>query len=397
MQVCKRFLALNFFTAMLVMLAGSWAAQAQTEAQRYQERKQESNQSTVTLMAAGITGTYAPIAQDIQSIVDEPDKIDGMRVLPILGRGGGHNVLDVLFLRGIDMGITQQEHLEFFKRRDPVLHANIYNRVQYITKLYNSEYHLLVPKSITNLSELEGKKVNFYNEFSATDIAGVTIFDILGIKVVPTYFDLEDSIQKIRDGEVAGATYLAGAPVSGFTTLVKPEDNMHFLPLSPETLPPGGFDKLLQVFLPATLTHETYPELVPEGQTVSTVASGAVLAVYNWPEASDRYRRIAQFIEAFFSKFDEFLKPPRHPKWKEINLAVNVPGWTRFKAAQQWLDRRKVASSAQVKTAFEHFLQGKPADAAAPTSEQRAKLFSEFLAWWQTQAQNPAAQNPAAQ
>jgi TRAP-type uncharacterized transport system substrate-binding protein len=343
-------------------------------------------------MAAGITGTYAPIAQDIQSIVDEPDKIDGMRVLPILGRGGGHNVLDILFLRGIDMGITQQEHLEFFKRRDPVLHANIYDRVHYITKLYNSEYHLLVPKSITKLSELEGKKVNFYKEFSATDIAGVTIFDILGIKVEPTYYDLKESIQRVRDGDVAGATYLAGAPVSGFTTLVTPEDNMHFLPLSPETLPPGGFDKLLQVFLPATLSHETYPQLVPEGQTVSTVASGAVLAVYNWPEASYRYRRIAQFVEKFFSKFDEFLKPPRHPKWKEINLAVNVPGWTRFKAAQQWLDARKAASSAEMKSAFEQFLHGQPKGPTTLTSNQRAKLFSDFLTWWQAKAQLPTAQ-----
>ncbi len=381
-----RLFTVNFVTAMLLAVTGASQLSAQTTSELYQERKNESNENTVTLMAAGITGTYAPIAQDIQSIVDEPEKVNGLRVLPILGRGGGHNVLDVLFLRGVDMGITQQEHLEFFKRQNPILYANIYDRVHYITKLYNSEYHLLVPKSITNLSQLEGKKVNFYKKFSATDISSVTIFDILGVKVEPTYHDLIPSIQMIRDGEISGATYLAGAPISGFVSFVKPDDDMHFLPLSPETLPEGGFEALLKVFLPATLSAETYPDIIPAGQTVSTVASGAVLAVYNWQEATDRYRRLSNFTNAFFSKFDEFLKPPRHPKWQEINLAVNVPGWTRFKPAQEWLDQQKTASSGDMKQAFEQFLQARP-DNGDLSDEQRAKLFNEFMNWWQNRAQ----------
>jgi len=393
----KRFFAFVLPAAVTLTLAGASIAAAQSTSELYQERKQESNENTVTLMAAGITGTYAPIAQDIQSIVDEPDKVDGLRVLPILGRGGGHNVLDLLFLRGVDMGITQQEHLEFFKRKDPVLYANIYDRVHYITKLYNSEYHLLVPKGVTRLSDLEGKRVNFYREFSATYIAGVTIFDILGIKVEPTYYDLKTSIQKVRDGELAGATYLAGAPVSGYNNFVKPGDDMHFLPLSAETLPEGGFEKLLEIFLPATISAETYPDIIEDGQTISTIASGAVLAVYDWPPGTDRYRRLEKFVNAFFSDFEEFLKPPRHPKWKEINLAVNVPGWTRFRAAQEWLDERKTAaatgasSGGEVEKAFALFLEARP-DGADLTEEERKTLFKEFMNWWKNRAQASANQ-----
>ena len=69
-------------------------------------------------------------------------------------------------------------------------------------------------------------------------------------------------------------------------------------------------------------------------------AVGTVLAAFNWPENSDRYKRIARFVEAFFSKFDDFLAPSRHPKWSEVNLAADVPGWKRFPAAQPWLDSR---------------------------------------------------------
>ena len=38
-----------------------------------------------------------------------------------IGRGGGQNVIDILFLKGIDMGLTQQDHLSFFKNLDPKL------------------------------------------------------------------------------------------------------------------------------------------------------------------------------------------------------------------------------------------------------------------------------------
>jgi TRAP transporter TAXI family solute receptor len=379
--------------ALVIAFAGFSAASAQTAGEMFLDRKNKSNENTVSIMAAGITGTYAPIAQDIQTVVDETGKVDGMRVLPILGRGGGHNVVDILFLRGVDMGITQQEHLEYFKRQNPVLYGDIYNRVHYITKLYNSEFHMLVPKSITNFSQLQGKKVNFYKEDSATDIAAVTIFDILGVKVEPTRFELKESIDKLKAGELAGTIYLGGAPISGFTTGIKPEDNLQFLALSPDTLPPGGYDKLLRVFLPASLPQESYPVLIPKGEAVATVASGAVLAVYNWPENSDRYRRVASFVQVFFDKFDKFLDPSRHPKWKEINLAGTVPQWKRFKAAQDWLDQHKGGEGGApdaMKVAFEQFLQRQPVQGRDLSQSQRDKLFQDFVSWWQTQGRPPA-------
>jgi hypothetical protein len=40
-------------------------------------------------------------------------------------------------------------------------------------------------------------------------------------------------------------------------------------------------------------------------------------------------------VEAFFSRFEEFQRPPRHAKWLEVNLAAQVPGWTRFGVAQE--------------------------------------------------------------
>ena len=51
--------------------------------------------------------------------------------------------------------------------------------------------------------------------------------------------------------------------------------------------------------------------------------------------------QIARFVDALFSRIDEFAKPPRHPKWKEASISAVIPGWQRFKAAQDWIDQAK--------------------------------------------------------
>ena len=373
--------------AVILATGGDIAAPAlaqQSIAERYQERKRIHNRNTVTVMAAGRTGTYAAVVQDLQSVLDEPDKADGLRVLPLLGRGGGSNVLDILFLEGVDMGITQQEHLAFFQKRDPELHARIYERIHYITKLYNAEFHLLARKDIRSIADLRGQTVSFYKEMSATDIAAKTIFDTLDIEVEVSYDSLEESVAKLRSGEIAATTRLAGAPVPGYLSQVAAEDEFHFLPLTPETAGPDKYGELLRIFLPSQLSGDIYPGLIGDAPPVNTVASGAVLAVYNWAEGSERYEKVKTFVERFFANFEQFLDDARHPKWKEVNLAAEIPGWTRFKPAQDWLDENRETASAEVKQQFDAFLR-QTAGPEQLSEEQKDMLFSEFVRWRQLQ------------
>ena len=55
---------------------------------------------------------------------------------------------------------------------------------------------------------------------------------------------------------------------------------------------------------------------MPEGQTIDTIGVPSVLAVYNWPKNNDRYRRVARFVEALYTKWGKLLEAPRHPKWR---------------------------------------------------------------------------------
>jgi hypothetical protein len=77
------------------------------------------------------------------------------------------------------------------------------------------------------------------------------------------------------------------------------------------------------------------------------------------------------------------MQPPRHPKWKDVNLAAQVPGWTRFVPAQEWLVRQSVAGNAggTLQGDFDGYLARASNTASNLTTAQKERLFREFLVW----------------
>jgi len=324
----------------LIALIGDAQTQTQPRTQQpspYDVKKNETNITTITLMAQGTGSTYLPIAEDLQNVLDDP-KGNTLRVVPVVGRGGAQNLVDLLFLRGVDLAITQQEHLVYLKQQDPRVYGSIEQRVQYITKLYNSEFHLIAKNNIRSLRDLEGKKVSLNRALSATDVAGRTIFKLLNINPIIENIDVENSIKMVRSGELAAASSFAGAPVSGYAR-IEDSANLHFVPVDETTLGKSDYLRLLEQFLPSSLGAGDYPRLIGRDQSVPTLASGAMLVAYVWPEGTERAEKIKNFVNKFFDNFDKFRQPPRHPKWREVALTAKVQGWTRLKAAQDWLDR----------------------------------------------------------
>ena len=159
------------------------------------------------------------------------------------------------------------------------------------------------------------------------------IFQELGIETKEFYMSQPDAIQKIKAGELDATVCMCPTPVPAFATM-KADANLGLIDVSyPE--------KLQKSYLPATISHDDYPNLLPKGAKVDTVASTTVLITFNWPKGSIRYNRTAKFVDAFFTKFADLQKPPRHPLWKSVNYAANLPAWQRFPAAQEWLDQHR--------------------------------------------------------
>ena len=108
------------------------------------------------------------------------------------------------------------------------------------------------------------------------------------------------------------------------------------------------------------------------------------LAAFAWPPRSERYNNVSHFVEVLFNKFDQFQQPPRHPKWREVNLTAEMPGWTRIQAAQDWLVRQTSArtASAATQVRFNEFLtQTSPGVNSKVADAERDKLFQQFVDW----------------
>lgn len=374
--------------ALLLPFTAAFAQQAQTSS-AYSERKREINENVVTIMASGTASPYTIFAEDMRDVLDEKE-IGGLRVLPILGKGGANNALDVLLLKGVDMGIVEQSDLEIGRLKDPTIFANVENRLHYIAKLANSEFQMLAQTQFKTLYDLEGQKVNYFRKGSSTEIVCAKLFGILNIKVIPVYLDQNDANAKLKSKEIAAAARFAGAPHNAFKDF-KASDDVHFMPVDGDTLKGDGFAKIVEHYSPALLKNDHFPELIPADQPVPTVAGAMLLVVYNWPSNTERYQRVSNFINHFFSNVEKFKEPGRHQKWKEINLAANVPGWTRFGPAQTWLDQwkqsEKSASSSatatsDVRAAFDDFLKARVGSSRSISSEQREALFGQFMEWW---------------
>jgi uncharacterized protein len=327
------------------------------------------NENTVGIISGNpySAPTYLQIAYDMASVLNDGSNL---RVVSVVGTGGVQNIRDVRSLKGIDIGFTQSNILNSYRRVN-TRHGDSADedKIVYITPLFNEEVHLIARADITSISQLRGQKVNIGEAGSGTAFTMRDIFKNLGIDIKEVNIDQADGMEQMKTGEIAATALVAGKPVP-FVKSLQGKEGFHLLPIP--------FAQALQEdYIPDGFTAKDYPELIPQGKTVDTVAVSAVLIAFNWKKDSDRYRRVKKFTEALFSKFDEFLKPPRHPKWREVNLASTLPGWDRFDGAEALLAK---FSGQQPPAAVEKVSQSKGTATRAP-SQERERLFREFMNW----------------
>ena len=319
------------------------------------------NDWTVGIAGGLLEGTFIRFAAELAKAMDDGDNL---RVLPIVSYGAAENVSDLLYLHGVDMAITYSDDLDQYRKSGGV--KNIEQRINYISQLYVGELHVFARPEIRTLADLEGKKVGFNTKGAGPTITGPIVFERLGIHVEPVFINNSIAIEKMKTGEIAAILHSVGKPNDLFTKL-QPIPGFHFVPVEYSK-------KLSDYYLPSKLTHDDYPNLIPDGKPVDTIGIPAVLAVFNWQKGNDRYRRVERFIDYYFDHYDRLKQPSFHPKWKDVNLAATVPGWTRYSVAEQKL--RSMVS------ALPGPRQSDDGDTRRPDSSgSDARLYQEFLDW----------------
>jgi TRAP-type uncharacterized transport system substrate-binding protein len=281
------------------------------------------NAWTVGLAGGLLEGAPIRLAAEIARAVDDGDNL---HVVPVVTRGATENVNSLLYLRGIDAAIINSDVLDEYKRQVP----DVQRRLAYVLNLFPSELHIFVRPEIQNLNDLAGKKVNFNNQGTAAAYSGPLIFSRLGLDVEQTFIPHQVALEQMRKGEMAAVVFITSKPVDAFVR-GRWEPGFKFLPVPYES-------KLEDYYLPASLNATDYPGLIRRDERVATIAVPTALVAYNWPANSNRFERVARFVDRLFSRIDTLQAPGFDPKWTSINLAATVPGLARLPAAQAWLD-----------------------------------------------------------
>jgi len=334
------------------------------------------NTWTVGVAGGQLSGTYMTLADELAEVLDDGDNL---RVIPIVTYGAASNLDDLLYLRGVDVAMVQSDVFEYFRTQRKTL--NLESRIHYIIRLPVSEMHVLAGADIKTIEDLRGKKVSFGPAGSASSLTGTIVFQRLGVKVEHVLLDNATALQKVKSSELAALVRVIGKPI-GFFGQIPANSGLHLVPIP--------FSKTFtDMYTLGEFTREEYPTLIPQGEKIDTIAVPAVLAVFNWPKNTDRYRRVRRFTEALFTKWDKFIEPQRHPKWRDVNLAATVPGWTRWSVAEEMLSQDSRVAEFQQKDMRAGDSWQKDMRAGDSwsflksvinlTEEQREELYHEFL------------------
>ena len=325
---------------------------------------EKANSGTVTVITAPVGGAFAAMGSDLVRVLDDGDNL---RVLPIIGKGSVQNLVDIMVLRSVDMGFVVSDALEFVRTEYDV--PDIEQRVAYIVKLFNNDLHIIARKDVRTIRDLAGKKIMSERNLGYFTVR--TVFDRLNI-TADVDFKTDDAagLQQFLNGGADAWIVSAGKIAPIIRNIPNPEGKFHFVSVPYE-------ESLNTIYLPSVLTSAEYPNLVAPGHDVDTIASSTLLMVYNWPPGTERYNRVAKFVDALFSKIEQFRDPSRHPKWRDTSLSTSVAGLKRFKAAQDWLSQHRVPIDATSQTE-------NTSTAGTGLTEENA-LFNQFLNWQKTQ------------
>jgi TRAP transporter TAXI family solute receptor len=315
------------------------------------------DQGPVGVITGMPSGTYAATGWNLTSL-DTPQ----MRVVVMLGKGSLQNLSDLLHLRGVDAAFVQGDALAYARAHNLFPPSDL-AQIQYVAKLYDEEVHVLARAGVERIADLAGKTVNVDVEGSGSAMTAEILLQALGVNANVTHRRQADAVVALKNGEIDAIIHVGGAPIPVLSSL--PTGTLHFVPVALT-------DTLINTYLPAEITHDEYPNLIPAGaDPVQTIAVSDVLAVFGWSPSNPRYANVARLVHELFAHISDLQQPPNHPKWREVNLAATVPGWTRFAGAQAELD-----SVSQLRQ-FKAFAQAR--DIPPPVVEQLFQAYTDCV------------------
>lgn len=321
-----------------------------------------------------------------------------LHVLPVIGRGPVQDVADLLARKGVDVALVPSNVLPYLRRTRRLPAAD--RALLYIAELYREDVHVLAQRNFAGIANLAGKPVSIGATDSRAYITASSIFDALQIGIQPVTLDQASALEALRQRRIAALVHVARRPAQLFFALNQ-SDGVHFLsvPSVPE---------LSHVYLPSQLGTADYPLLIGEGEAgrgrpIPTVAVPVVMAVCDWAPGTERYRRLALFIDTLFPfSAASHQEVPQDSIWAEFDPSADVLGWRRFAPATRWLQGKPAMAGTRPSAppiARQDHESARAADARLSPAQQeqldatrrqeRDKLFEKFLRWERSRGLDP--------
>lgn len=309
------------------------------------------NAGAVTLITDGNDVQASHYATDLAVLMEaERD----LRILPVMGRGPVEALRDLLFLRGIDASIIPSDTVAYMRKQGLI--EEVEKKVTYVARLGSAQVHVIARKDIATLKDLAGKKVNIGTASEARFVTSSLLFQSLGIDITPV------------DGREAEAATLLKSGKADAVVLLAPQPS----PIAEDLARAGGFrlldvagnDELNEIYAPAMLTAKTYDGFAQEDGITETLSVSYVVAVYNWKKGTDRYYKLRKFADVLYSGIGDLQNGQWQAAWTDVNLSADLPGWTRYVSADEWLSNHKRARAeantkeeAALKAAFQSHME----------------------------------------
>jgi uncharacterized protein len=272
-------------------------------------------QESLGLVSDELSGIFARVAADLHD--GQPDT----RMQVRLSESGGplRTLEQIMYKPGADVGLVQADALDQWMADNPASTAK--RHLRFVARLYDKAIHVVARKSITNIRQLEGLKVNVDKPGSGGELTARLLLDRLGVRATLTHFDTKDALQRLSSGEIDAAIVLAPSPT--WEVLLFQDEGLHLVEVPWEPAVGGPYD-------PLELQSTDYPTLIAEGERIRTLSVGVVLAVYNWRKDTKGFKRLESFVDALLAHVDRKDRSKDYFAWAKVDLSRGAHGWERF-------------------------------------------------------------------
>jgi TRAP-type uncharacterized transport system substrate-binding protein len=324
--------------------------------------------------------SVAPVAaRDIFLLVDGSDAAaahmaaefaqamqgSNLRVKPIAGKTSATALNKAVDGDSADLAIVPMDVLGGSPDGSADKGADWRSRAPYLARLANEPIALIAPRSITDIHQLAGHKVNVAAADGATAASAALVFSRLNIAPTMTNEPLPDALARLARGEI-DAVFVVGAGDSYSLSNFGKDGRFHVVAIPYEPA-------LQALYCPMRLTARDQANLIAADDKVDTIGVPTALLAIDAAPDSPRAGRLTPLVDRLFAQFDQSIGALHSARWKDVNLAAKIIDWPRFGATQAWLDQNRAAPDAALDT----FRGG--AEAAANASEGPSGADSDKL------------------